>query len=281
MPDFIFDDTLCELGEAAVWIEARNSFVWLDILSQKLFEKSALESASASIHKLPYTASAILIPSGEADAVVLLVANNGVYELNLDTGTSFVKHSYVLPDTHRTNDAGLDPIGRIVFGVMEWEPSGLNGWVSRINLDGTIETLIEKIGIPNTFVWSENGSIIYFADSYIQTMFSAEYSSVISSCRELFRLSNGATPDGSVVVNGYLYNAEWGGWRVTKRRLHSGEVIGELKLPVPQPTSCTVAGGKILVTTANVGLTNAERKESPYSGMTFLAGVDEFEVGEI
>ncbi|AKH67854.1 gluconolactonase [Spongiibacter sp. IMCC21906] len=278
---FIFDDTSCELGESAVWIEARQSFVWLDILSRKLFEKSVLGSASTSIHKLQYTASAILIPFGEAGAVVLLVANNGVYEFNLDTGISFVKYSYNLPDTHRTNDAGLDSIGRIVFGVMEWEPSGLNGWVSRINLNGTIETLIEKIGIPNTFVWPEDGSVIYFADSYIQTMFHAEYSGVTSSRHELFSLSNGATPDGSAIENGFLYNAEWGGWRVTKRRLHDGKLVADFKLPVPQPTSCAVAGNKILVTTASVGLTDIEMKQFPCSGKTFLVSLDEFEIGAV
>jgi sugar lactone lactonase YvrE len=281
MPSNIFDSTQCQLGESATWIESRNSFAWLDILSRKLFEKSPASLERIAVYDLPFTASAIVTLATLPSYVILLVAENGVHEFNLDTGAILVKHRYDLPSTHRTNDAGIDPFGRIVFGVMEWEPSGLNGWVSRINHNGSIEVLIDRVGIPNTLVWSDDGATLYFADSYIQTMFAADYSEAISLKRILYSLDGAATPDGSDLTNKYLYNAEWDGWRVSKRCLTAGEFVGEVKLPVPRPTSCAIGNGIIVITTAKVDLTEQELIESPCSGMTYIVSLDDFEVGAL
>tara|TARA_R110001583_G_scaffold151248_2_gene303192 strand:- start:13583 stop:14428 length:846 start_codon:yes stop_codon:yes gene_type:complete len=279
MPIRIFDGSQCQLGESATWIESRGSFVWLDILSRKLFEKKLDISGPADVHDLLFTASAILIRTGAPSSVVILVAENGVYEFDLDTSEVFLKQKYTLPSTHRTNDAGLDPSGRIVFGVMEWEPSGLNGWVSRVNHDGHIEVLIDQIGIPNTFVWSDDGAIIYYADSYMQAMFAADYSEAVGPRRTLFSIDGNATPDGSDLAGGYLYNAEWDGWRVTKRSLLNGDVAGCVELPVSRPTSCAIGNGSVVITTAKVDLTAQELVESPCSGMTYIVSLDDFEVG--
>jgi sugar lactone lactonase YvrE len=277
----IFDRTQCELGEGAVWLPRRSSFVWLDILSRKLFEKSNSGLTPAVVYDLQYTASAILIERDQSPSTVLLVADSGVYQFDLDTGESHVKHQYSLPASHRTNDAGIDPMGRVVFGVMEWEPSGLNGWLSRIDLDGNIDVLMDGVGIPNTFVWSDDGSFMYFADSYLQKMYSANYSIGLSGKVVLFSLDGGATPDGSELVGEYLYNAEWDGGRVTKRSIETGKVVAFASLPVPRPTSCAFGSGSLIVTTAKANLTQSQLEKWPCSGMTFLISLDEFEVGVV
>ena len=273
----IFDDTCCDLGEGIVWVPCRQSIAWLDILSRKMYIKPIDSSVRAVSYDLDYTASAILVDQTSSPAKLLLVTDVGVFQFDLDTGLSCLKYAYSLPATHRTNDAGFDPSGHIVFGVMEWEPSGLNGWISRIDLDGNLEILIDSIGIPNTLVWSGDGKVIYFADSFLKTMFQARYFDLGGTRQDLFVLPDGeATPDGSDLVGEHLFNAEWGGWRVTKRSLPSGEVLEKIQLPTPQPTSCVVAGAKIVITTAKTDLTRETLKKYPHSGMTFIASLHDF-----
>jgi L-arabinonolactonase len=273
----IFDNTCCDLGEGVVWIPRRQSIAWLDILSRKLYVKPIHGSVRTVSYDLEYTASAILVNKALSPATLLLVSDVGVFEFNIDTGLSSLKFSYSLPTTHRTNDAGLDPHGHIVFGVMEWEPSGLNGWISRIDLDGNLEILIDSVGIPNTFAWSDDGKVIYFADSFVKTMFQASYFDIGNTRRDLFVLSNSeATPDGSDLAGECLYNAEWGGWRVAKRSLSTGQVLERIQLPISQPTSCVVVGAQIVITTAKTDLSKEALMKSPHSGMTFIANLNDF-----
>lgn len=269
----IFDGTACKLGEGALWVAARESFVWLDILSHKLYEKSFV--GVAGFLDLGLTATAILPCSDPMFPGVWLVASDGIYEVDLTSGARTILHRFSLPHGYRTNDAGVDPEGRIVFGVMEWQPSGLNGWVSRIEHNGSVVQLIDDVGIPNTIVWSASGRTMYYADSFLQKMYSVEYSEV--KVADFFSLECcDATPDGSCVFEGHLYTAEWDGARVSKRCIKTGILLAELALPVLRPTSCAIACGEILVTTASDGLSLEQLSESLDSGKTFIAALSDF-----
>lgn len=269
----LFDDTFCRLGEAVAWLESRKSFAWLDILSQKLYEKPLI--GSLMVYELHFTATAILPAADVSSNGVRLIAGSGIYELDLGSGEVVKLHTILLPESHRTNDAGLDPEGRIVFGVMELQPTGLNGWISRIEQDGTLTQLVDCVGIPNTITWSASGQNMYYADSFEQTMYVAEYPQMKIS--EFFSLKESlATPDGSCLFGEYLYTAEWDGWRVAKRCVKTGALQAELAMPVPRPTSCVIYDGHILITTASDGLDADELSAAPDSGKTFIATIEDF-----
>jgi sugar lactone lactonase YvrE len=269
----VFDGSRCQLGEAAFWHESRRSFVWLDILARELYEKSV----SGSLNKcdLSFTATAILPAIDISSNGVRLVAGSGIYELDLESAEVVKLYTISLPESHRTNDAGLDPEGRIVFGVMELQPAGLNGWISRIEQDGTLTQLVDCVGIPNTITWSASGQNMYYADSFEQVMYVAEYSQMKIS--EFFSLKESlATPDGSCLLGENLYTAEWDGWRVTKRCVKTGVLQAELAMPVPRPTSCVIYDGHILITSASDGLEAYELSAAPDSGKTFIATIEDF-----
>lgn len=269
----IFDEKICRLGEGSIWMESRQSFAWLDILSQQLFEKPLI--GPLATYKLNVTATAILPSTDVTASCVRLVAENGIYAMGLQSGDLSLLHSFTLPDTHRTNDAGIDPSGRIVFGVMECQPTGLRGWIERIEHDGTLTRLVGGVGIPNTISWSTSGHKMYYADSFRQTMYVTEYPQLAIS--EFFSLKDGmATPDGSCVHGEFLYTAEWDGWRVAKRCISTGKLVAELAVPVPRPTSCVIHDERILITTASDGLAVEALDLAPDSGKTFIATIEDF-----
>ena len=207
----VFDSKHCQLGEAAFWHAERGCFLWLDILQKVLLEKS--EAGNLVEHKFDFTPSAI-IPSGISDDIQI-ISDIGLISYDFENGEPKLIKAFNLPDDFRTNDAGLDPLGRVVFGTMEWHPTGQNGRVFRIEEDGKLTTLVDNIGIPNTFAWSSCGRKVYFADSYVNTMYVANYSEAgISNVLPLYQFPQPQTPDGSCVYGGNIINAVWGGARL-------------------------------------------------------------------
>jgi sugar lactone lactonase YvrE len=79
-------------------------------------------------------------------------------------------------------------------------------------------------------------------------------------------------PDGLTVDSeGFIWNAHWGGWRVT-RYDPEGKIEREIRLPVKNVTSCIFGGedlGDLYITTAWYLLSDDERKEQPLAGDVF------------
>jgi sugar lactone lactonase YvrE len=81
-----------------------------------------------------------------------------------------------------------------------------------------------------------------------------------------------ASPDGSAVdADGYLWNAQWGGWRVA-RYAPDGSIDRVIPLPVQNPTSCAFGGGEmttLFITSAWDGLPLGARPQQPLAGGLF------------
>mgnify|MGYP006284376539 CR=1 FL=1 len=91
--------------------------------------------------------------------------------------------------------------------------------------------------------------------------------------RRVFATTTGpAVPDGSTVdAEGFLWNAEWDGWRLT-RYAPDGQIDRIIELPVQKPTSCAFGGPDLktlYITTASRDLDAAERKAQPLAGCLF------------
>ncbi|WP_417766210.1 SMP-30/gluconolactonase/LRE family protein [Spongiibacter tropicus] len=270
MDIFVLDETQCVLGESAFWNSERQSYIWLDILKKRLYEK---RHESLACHVFEFTPSAVL--KHEDKDCITLVSDAGIATYHLGRRCIIDNLPIKLESSFRTNDAGLDPQGRVVFGSMQWEPAGRNGVIYRLEKDGRIRELLSSIGIPNTFLWSDCGTKIYFADSYLQEMYVAEYrENEIANIQLLFRSNGTATPDGSCRAGKGIFNAEWDGARVVLRSLNDGSVLSELPLRALRPTSCAIAGEKmdeLLITTASDGMDDEQMAAFPLSGKTLIA----------
>ena len=95
------------------------------------------------------------------------------------------------------------------------------GDLYRTDGDGFTEKVLEGIHIPNTIACSPDGDRLYVADSRLQTIFVHDMdprTGALSNRRE-FASTRGedCAPDGSAVdVEGCLWNAQWGAWRIVR-----------------------------------------------------------------
>ena len=75
-----------------------------------------------------------------------------------------------------------------------------------------------------------------------------------------------------VDVEGCLWVAHWGGWRVN-RYSPEGESIGRVELPVAQVSSCVFGGpalDRMYMTTASIGLSDEALAGQPLAGGLFV-----------
>jgi sugar lactone lactonase YvrE len=141
---------------------------------------------------------------------------------------------------------------------------------------GRCETAVDAVSIANTVSCSPDGRTFYLADSAEQLIYAydLEVQTGALSNRRIFVDLRGtdAAPDGSAVdADGYLWNAQWGGWRIV-RYAPDGSVDRIAPLPVQQPTSCAFGGpglSTLYVTSARDGLSTEALAAQPLAGGLF------------
>jgi L-arabinonolactonase len=122
---------------------------------------------------------------------------------------------------------------------------------------------------------------MYFADTPTGQIWSYDYdadSGAVSNKRVFADFSDQpGIPDGSIVdAEGFLWNAQWNGYRVVRYR-PDGTIDRIVDMPVMNPT-CVAFGGKdldiLFVTTARYLMTPEQIEAEPLSGGLFAVKVD-------
>ena len=83
-------------------------------------------------------------------------------------------------------------------------------------------------------------------------------------------------------MRGYLWNAQWDGWRVV-RYAPGGSVDRVIELPVQKPTSCIFGGPDLrtlYITTALWDHLDADLVQQPWAGSLLAIEVDVFGLPE-
>ena len=148
-------------------------------------------------------------------------------------------------------------------GLVPWttQPLRLSGSLYRLDADRSCSPMASGIGISNSLAWSPDNGTFYFADTLLGTIFAYDFHLETGTLanRRVFATTNDqpGAPDGSTVdEEGYLWNAQWGGWRLV-RYAPDGRVDRIVDLPVQQPTCCMFGGPDLrtlYVTSASIGL---------------------------
>jgi len=272
----VFSGFRCKLGEGGCWHRDRKSFFWVDILEGKIFEKNL--NGDSNHWKLDCFVSAVFEVENDANHL-WVVSSLGLLLLSLDQGNWRVIHPlYGIGNGMRTNDAGIDPSGNLVYGTMHCNPENGSGKIYRLDKSGSVHVLVDNVGIPNTFQWINDGKILYSADSYLGLMYKFRYANGLVFDQKIFiSLSPelGVVPDGSAIDSeGYLWNACWGGSKVQKID-KNGQVVEKIELPVSKPTSCTFGSrGELFITSASVDMSVEDLKREPFSGSVLLIETD-------
>ena len=140
--------------------------------------------------------------------------------------------------------------------------------------------------IANSSAFSPDGATLYWCDTRSRRIHACDYdgqTGQVANIRVFADLrdqdADGAhkgSPDGSTVdADGCLWNAEWGGNRLT-RYAPDGRVLTRMSVPASQPT-CSAFGGEALdtlyLTTARDGLPLHRLAEDVNAGATLQLAV--------
>jgi sugar lactone lactonase YvrE len=145
------------------------------------------------------------------------------------------------------------------------------------SFDGKVTRLLDGIRISNGLAWSVDHKTFYYIDTPTREVKAFDYdvaSGQIANPRAVIHVSESlGWPDGMTSdMDGNLWIAMWGGAQITKWNPNTGALLEQIPVPAPHTSSC-VFGGKdmneLYVTSARVGMSEADIKKYPLSGGLF------------
>ena len=150
-----------QLGEGPFWDAPTQALYWVNIAGKQALR---LMGGQLQIWQLPEHVSAF-IPCESGDALVTL--SSGVYRLDLATEALTLLCVADPQPGNRGNEARCDAQGRLWLGTMQ-NNIGNNGedlpivrrsgGLFRIDPDQRVTPLLRGLGIPNTLLWSDDGT---------------------------------------------------------------------------------------------------------------------------
>ncbi|WP_191485740.1 SMP-30/gluconolactonase/LRE family protein [Pseudomonas sp. FEN] len=240
-----------QLGEGPFWDAPGQALYWVDIAGKQALR---MTGSDLRVWQLPEPVSAF-IPCASGDALVTL--SSGVYRLDLSSAPHAPRLTLLCvadpQPGNRANEARCDAQGRLWLGTMQnnlgeqgedLPVRRRSGGLFRIDADARVTPLARGLGIPNTLLWSEDATQLYFGDSLDGTLYrySIAADGQLGPPREWFGPHPRGVPDGSAMdAEGYLWNARWDGGCLL-RLAPNGEVDRVIELPVSRPTSCVFGG---------------------------------------
>lgn len=241
-------DVRSRVGESACW-SARDARLYsVDIWSNRIW-CHAVSTGHATAHDMPEMAAAIVMAQPGVTVALeshLLVGDLIRGDLRRIDGP--IDH----PDTHRFNDACVDPAGRLVIGTMRNSRFGAapEGKLLRLDERGW-SCLAEGFWTINGLAFSPDGDTIYWSDSNprIATIWSAPYDTTTGTLgdRSVFADMRGwaGRPDGATVdAEGCYWIAGVGGACIY-RFAPDGTLARTVPLPVENPTRVAFGGSRL------------------------------------
>jgi sugar lactone lactonase YvrE len=264
------------LGECPLWDWRSQLLYWVDIYNHRVHQFDPATGGDR-FWEVGDAVSAIAL-AGEQQ--ILMALGNRLALLDPQSGTQQTLHTteFDCPGT-RFNDGKCDAQGRFWIGSISPEPG--QAALYRYDPDGSWQTMETGLTISNGLGWSPAGDIFYLTDSPQWKIFAYSFDAAtgtIGDRRVLVDLGNEPVePDGLAIdTQGHLWSALWDGWCVVQFD-STGRELQRVPLPVQRPT-CPIFGGPALtnlyITTASVGLSQAEIQAGFYAGDLFCLPTD-------
>ncbi len=263
-------DTLDLLGEGPVWCPRDQALYWVDIREPAIRRRTA--TGETTTWRMPEQVGSITLREQGGILVALQSALS-----SFDPATGQITKLADAPGHHpglRFNDGKCDRQGRFWVGSMFADTPGTPGFLYR--LDGTGCTkVLDGIAIPNSLCWSPDSRTMYFSDSPKRVIWAFPYDPTTGAIGERRVFATFPAPmvadGGTVDAEGYLWSANYGGWRVT-RLAPDGTVDRVIPVPASNVTSCAFGGpglATLYITTAWQNLSDAQRAQQPAAGALF------------
>jgi L-arabinonolactonase len=258
------------LGEGPVWDARSGRLWWLDIKGLRLEWLSPGGGADGT-YPLEVRASAV---APRRDGTLVMANEKGIAVFDPASGR-MTQRLEVEPDQpwNRSNDGSVDTGGRFWFSTMDDTQARRSGAVYRLDPDWSLTVAVQGMGIPNTTCCSPDGRTFYLADSRDDVLWAYDLNPETGALGDRRAFADtrglGGSPDGSAVdAEGYLWNAQWGLWRVV-RYAPDGSIDRIVELPVEQPSKCAFGGedlSTLYVASAREGLLAGALEAQPWAG---------------
>src|SRR6201999_4225063 len=153
------------LSEGPRWHEQRQQLLWVDILGRRLHRTTLTrDGRPGRIQTVELDRDVGVVAPAAAGGYGAAAAQAFLFVE--DTGT--VTELASLPDARsgvRFNDGACDERGRFWVGTMAYDKSPGAGALYRLELDGSISTVLTGLTIPNGIGWGPDGGGMYLKHS--------------------------------------------------------------------------------------------------------------------
>ncbi len=265
----IFDETICSLGEGALWHPLRQSLFWFDINAHRLYEKKIGDDTPTMWQFNEFVSAAGWIDEDR----MFIASETRLFQFHLssqkiDTLTPLEADNSLT----RSNDGRADNHGGFWIGTMGKNAEKEMGAIYRY-YQGELRLLFANITIPNSICFTPKGDAAYFCDTATQKIMKVKLDDdgwlAAEPTLHINLSADNLNPDGSVVDStGNLWNAQWGASRIACYN-QAGDFMNEVKFEASQ-ISCPAFGGadmKLLFATS--ATQNMPTPDSTYDGITY------------
>lgn len=260
-PELIADYE-CQVGENPLWHPMERRLYWTDIPRGMLFRYDP----ATGQHEQCYSGEPVGGFTVQADGALLLFMARGAIAKWRDGQLESIVDE--IPDEHesRFNDVIADSAGRVFCGTMSTPTRP--GRLYRLNQDGSLQVILEGIGISNGLGFTPDRKSLYYTDSKPGEIYRFDYDEVtgaLSNQRVWMQIpEESGKPDGLTVdADGYIWSARWDGSAVY-RYSPSGVEERHIYFPARKVSSVTFGGddlSDLYVTTALSKGTKADEGE--------------------
>jgi L-arabinonolactonase len=260
-----------QLGEGPLWHVGEEALYWVDIEGESFFRYFPVEEKLETFQ----VGQPVGCLAFRQDGGLILALRDGIGLWDWVTQTvNIIKDPEADRKGARFNDGRVDRRGRFWAGTLGEDSQSK---LYRLDQDGSIQAMETGITISNGIGWSPDDQLMYYTDSPLRVIYVYDFdleSGEIENRREFVKVPvTEGFPDGLAVDSeGYVWSAQWDGWRVT-RYDPDGKVERVIPMPVQRPTSCTFGGkdlDQLYITSAWTGLKEVDQREQPFAGDLFL-----------
>ncbi len=262
----IIDREPCIVGECPLWDERRQLLYTVDIRGRRIREYSFVTGAHREFRYSQEIGCIALTESGR----LLAAMTDGIYIAHEDGSLTPV----CVPESlkgRRFNDGKVGPDGRFYVGTTD---NSHQGAFYRLDTDGTLTELFDRVGCSNGLAWSADGKTLYYCDSPTRTLEAFDFSSSdgsLSHRRSIMRVpwDTGEFDGMTIDTEGMLWIAVWGSYRAFRIDPDRGAVLQTAELPVSRVSCCAFAGADCSTLILTTAAYQADPALEPLAGSTF------------
>ena len=236
------------IGESPVW--ADGVLFWIDVKAPSL-HRTDLASKVTETWALPSEIGGYALMSAGA----LVALRSGIFALHFESAKlEQICEPPFDPSTHRFNESGCDPSGRLWLGTMFDPVPGVRAdpkadHLYSFTFAGGLVQHDDRSLLHNGFAWSAGGSEFFLAHSREGRIYACEFDPSRGELgeRRVFAEVPGelGVPDGAAFdEEGYYWIAIHGGGRL-HRYAPDGRLAEVIELPIKNPTKMAFCGADL------------------------------------